>query len=169
MGGIDIDMPEMSEVEALRGGEMATTDKEGRFELLHLAAGDVTLRSRHPDHPTAKSAVLQLEPGRELRDVLVTMQRGGEIRGVVLGMPADGKGLQVLASKKPRADADPTGMMAMFGGDMADVMADMGMSLGERTADIAADGKFVLRGLARETYRVWVGRSATGFAGNGVC
>lgn len=170
MGGMDIDMPEMGEVEALRGGEAATTDEKGRFELAHLTPGDVILRARHPDHPTAKSDVLPVELGRELRDVLLTMQRGGEIRGTVTGLPAEAKGLQVMAAKKPRTDAaDPTGMMAMFGGDMADMLSEMGMSFGERTADIAADGTFVLRGLARETYRVWVGRNVMGFAGNGVC
>lgn len=169
MGGIDIEMPEMGEVEALRGGEAATTDEQGRFELLHLTPGDVTLRARHPDHPTAKSDTLPVEAGRELRDLLLTMQRGGEIRGVVTGLPAEWKGLQVLAAKKPRAEADPTGMMGMLGGDMADMLSEMGMSFGERTADIAPDGKFVLRGLARDTYRVWVGRTALGFAGNSVC
>jgi protocatechuate 3,4-dioxygenase beta subunit len=169
LGGAEFDMPEVGEVESLRGGEVATTTADGRFELLHLAAGDITLRARHPDHPTAKTDALAVEAGRELRDVLLTMQRGGEIRGVVHGLPADWKGLQIAAAKKPRTDADPTGMMAMFGGDMADMLAEMGVAVSERSATIDTDGKFVLRGLARDTYRVWVARNSTGFAGNSVC
>jgi hypothetical protein len=170
LGGVDIDMPEMGEIEMLRGGEATTTDANGRFELLHLAVGDLVLRARHPDHPVARTESTPLEAGRELRDVLITMQRGGEIRGTVLGMPADGKGLQVMAAKVPRADANPAaGMFGAFGGDMTEMLSDMGMPIGERNADIGADGKFVLRGLARESYRVWVGHKAPGFAGNSVC
>ncbi len=60
-------------------------------------------------------------------------------------------------------------MMSMFGGDMGELLADMGMSIGERTAEIAADGKFVLRGLALDGYRVWVARKGSGFAGNTTC
>jgi protocatechuate 3,4-dioxygenase beta subunit len=170
LGAMDVDMPEMGEIEAMRGGEAATTDEQGRFELAHVAAGDLTLRARHPDHPTVRTDPRPVEAGREVRDVLVTMQRGGEIRGVVADLPADRKGLQVVAARKPRAaEADPTGMMGMFGGDVSEMLADMGMSLGERSAEIAADGTFVLRGLARETYRVWVSRTGIGFAGSAQC
>ncbi len=168
MGGLDIDMPEMGEVEAMRGGEVGTTDAAGKFELLHLAAGDFSLRARHPDHPTAKRTELTVAVGAELRDVLITMARGGEIRGRVTSLPEDAKGLRVVAAKKPRADADPSGMMSMFG-DITELMAEAGMSVSERTTEIAADGQFVLRGLARDTYRVWVERTGAGIAGNAMC
>jgi len=173
LGGLDVEMPGMGEVETLRGGEAATTDADGRFELAHIAAGEFALRARHPDHPTARSASLQVETGREVRDVLVTMQRGGEIRGTVSGLPAQWKDLQVMAAKKPRPEAaDPTGMLGGMGGmfgDVTEMLSEMGMGLGERTATIAADGAFVLRGLSRDTYRVWVARTGAGFAGNTTC
>lgn len=173
LGGLEFEFPGMSEVEALRGGESATTDAQGRFELAHVTAGEFSLRARHPQHPPARSAKLQVEAGRELRDVLVTMQRGGEIRGKVLGLPDGWKGLQVQAAKKPRAEAmDPTGMMGgiagMFG-DLSEMMAEAGVAMGERTAEIGADGTFVVRGLARETYRLWVARTGAGFAGSTMC
>ncbi|MFY9344529.1 MAG: carboxypeptidase-like regulatory domain-containing protein [Planctomycetota bacterium] len=170
LGAVDFDMAEVGAIEDLRGGEAATTDQLGRFELAHVAAGTFTLRARHPDHPTARASELTAAAGQQLRDVLITMQRGGEIRGHVTGIPEGVKALQVMAARKPRTDAaDPTGMMAMFGGDFAEMLADAGMAVGERTADIAADGTFVLRGLGRDTYRVWVARSGSAFVGNNVC
>jgi protocatechuate 3,4-dioxygenase beta subunit len=168
MGG-DFEMPGMGEVEVLRGGEAATTDAAGRFELAHLAPGQVVLRARHDEHPTARSDELVVAAGAEVRDVLVTMRRGGEIRGVVTGLPEQAGDLKVVAMKKPRADVGPTGMAAMFGGDLGDLFAELGMPLGERSAAIDGDGRFALRGLAAETYRIWVARDAVGFAGSGAC
>ena len=169
LGGADVEMPEMTEIEALRGGEVATSDAAGRFELLHLAPGDAVLRARHPEHPTARTDTLALAAGAALADVLVTMQRGGEIRGVVVGLPAERPSVKVIAARVPRPQADPTGMASMFGGDVGEMLADMGMPLGERTAEVGADGRFVLRGLAREGYRVWLAREGAGLAGSTAC
>lgn len=169
LGVIDFELPEMGNIENLRGGEVGTTDAGGRFELAHLPAGTFALRARHVDHPTARGEALTVAPGQQLGDVLLTMQRGGVIRGVVTGLTDGAKGLQVAAAKKPRADADPTGMMGMFGGDFTEMLGEVGMSVGERTTEIEPDGTFVLRGLARETYRIWVARSDASFAGNNVC
>ncbi len=173
MGGMDFDLPEVAEVEALRGGETAVTDELGRFELRHVAAGELTLRARHADHPTGRSEPRTVQAGLEVGDLLVVVPRGGEIRGVVVGLPdgADAKSLRVMAAKKPAANpaAGPAGMMGMLGGDMAEMLADMGLSIGERTAPIGPDGAFVLRGLTLDTWRVWVSRDGIGFAGNAVC
>ncbi|HEU4419521.1 MAG TPA: hypothetical protein VFT55_11325, partial [Planctomycetota bacterium] len=166
MGGIEIDMPEIGEIETLRGGEAVVTDERGRFELAHVAPGELTLRARHPEHPTAKSQPITVEAGREVQSVLLTMQVGGAIAGVVDGLPAETKGLQVMAARKPKAEVDPTGMGAIAG-MFDDVMSEA--SFGERTAAIGQGGRFELRGLARDTWLVWVGRTGGGFAGSTVC
>jgi len=176
MMGMDFDIPEMGEVEALRGGEAAITDDSGNFELAHVAPGDLTLRARHPEHPTAKSQPLVVQAGGEQRGVLLTMALGGVIAGVVEGLPADFKGLQVMAARKPQMpqnDANGMGGMAgMMGGmgfDLDAMLDEAGIGFGERTATIGADGRFELRGLARESYRVWVARTGGGFAGSAIC
>ena len=165
MGGIEIDIPEIGEIETLRGGEAVVTDEQGQFELAHVTPGELTLRARHPEHPTAKSQPITLEAGREVRSVLLTMQTGGVIAGVVDGLPADTKGLQVMAAKKPKAEVDPSGMSAIAG-LLDDVMSEVGIGLPERTAAIGTDGRFELRGLARDTYLVWVARTGSTFAGS---
>src|SRR5690606_28188560 len=88
---------------------------------------------------------------------------------VVTGLPEQRADLKVVAMRRPRADAGPTGMVAMLGSDLGDLFADLGMPLGERATEIDAEGRFVLRGLAPETYRLWVARDAVGFAGSGAC
>lgn len=175
--GLDIDIPELGEVEALRGGDAAITDDSGNFELAHVAPGELTLRARHPEHPTAKSQPLTVQAGGELRAVLLTMPLGGVLAGVVEGLPADGgKGLQVMAARKPQMPQnDPNGMggmAGMMGGmgfDLDAMLDEAGVGFGERTATIGADGRFELRGLARESYRVWVARTGGGFAGSAIC
>ncbi|MBM3973566.1 MAG: carboxypeptidase regulatory-like domain-containing protein [Planctomycetes bacterium] len=176
MMGMDFDIPELGEVEVLRGGEAVITDDSGNFELAHVAPGDLTLRARHPEHPTAKTQPMTVQAGGELRGVLVTMAVGGVIAGVVAGLPADAKGLQVMAARKPQMpqnDANGMGGMAgMMGGmgfDLDAMLDEAGIGFGERTATIGPDGRFELRGLARETYRVWVARTGGGFAGSTVC
>ena len=172
MGGLDIEIPGVSQVEDSREGETARTDAQGRFELAHVAPGDFELRTRHPEHPSVRQGNLHLDAGQQLRDVLVTLPVGLEIRGKVSGLPEGAKGLQVMAAKRPRTDGEATGMMGMFGGggaDMADMFGEMGMAFGDRTSQLGEDGSFVLRGLARETYRVWVAQTGTGFAGNAMC
>lgn len=176
MMGMDFDIPEMGEVEALRGGEAAITDESGNFELAHVAPGDLTLRARHPEHPTAKSQPMAVQAGSEQRGILLTMAVGGVIAGVVEGLPADAKGLQVMAARKPQMpqnDANGMGGMAgMMGGmgfDLDAMLDEAGIGFGERTATIGADGRFELRGLAREPYRVWVARTGGGFAGSAIC
>ncbi|HZN40079.1 MAG TPA: carboxypeptidase-like regulatory domain-containing protein, partial [Planctomycetota bacterium] len=168
MGGVEIDIPEIGEIETLRGGEAVVTDEHGQFELAHVAPGELTLRARHPEHPTAKSQPIAVEAGREVPSMLLTMQVGGVIAGVVEGLPAETKGLQVMAARKPKAEVDPSGMGAI-GSMLDDMTSEAGIAFPERTAAIGADGRFELRGLARDTYLVWVGRTGGSFAGGTVC
>ncbi|MBL8752720.1 MAG: carboxypeptidase regulatory-like domain-containing protein, partial [Planctomycetes bacterium] len=160
----------VAEVEALRG-ESAVTDDRGAFELAHLTAGEITLRARHGDHPTGRSAAVTVAAGGEQQNVLISMPRGGTIRGHVTNPPADVAKLKVLASKKPKPNpaADPTGMAAAMGIDPGEMLAEMGMAIGERSTTVAADGTFELRGLTLETWRVWLARDGAGFAGDATC
>lgn len=168
-GGLDLEMAAASELEERREGETSITGADGRFELLHVAAGPLQLRARHREYPTVRVRDLAVEAGVDLEAVLIKMPRGFEIQGRVLGIPEGVAGLQVLAARKPRADADPTGMTGLFGGEMVEMLSDAGMPIGDRTADVAADGQFVLRGLARDTYRLHVMQSGSGLAGSPVC
>lgn len=173
LGDVELDLPELGEIEALRGGEGAVTDELGQFELAHVTPGELTLRARHPEHVTARSQAMKVEGGREVRSVLLTMQIGGVIAGVVNGLPADAKGLQVMAARKPKADTgDATGMAGMmgnFGVDLDEMLGDVGLNFAERTAAIGQGGRFEVRGLARDTWRVWVARTGSGFAGGTAC
>ena len=166
-GGLEVE--EVATIEAERDGEASRTDADGRFELAHLEAGEFDLRARHLDHPVAYRRGLALAVGQTLTEVVITMPRGAEIRGRVIGLPEGVRGLTVFAAKKPRPEADPTGMANMFGGDMSELMADAGMSMGDRSTAVAEDGQFVLRGLARERYRVWIAQRGAGFAGGAIC
>jgi hypothetical protein len=168
-GGLDLEIAAAAEVEERREGETAITGADGRFELLHVPAGPLQLRARHRLHPSVRQRDLTVEVGVDLEAVVIKMPRGFEIRGRVLGIPEGMTGLQVLAARKQRADADPTGMMGMFGGEMAEAMADAGMPIGDRSVEVASDGQFVLQGLARDTFRLHVTQPDRGLAGSSVC
>lgn len=168
--GFDFNMPGLEALDDQKPGQAVRSDAEGRFELAHVTPGDVVLRVRHRDYPMLRHADLQVAPGQELRDVVLTMPRTAEISGRVSGLPADRTGLVVMAAAKPEANATPAaGMMAMFG-DMSDMLADAGMLFADRQTELAADGAFTLRGLyAERGYRVWVAHAGKGFGGNGLC
>jgi protocatechuate 3,4-dioxygenase beta subunit len=168
-GGADIELPAATAVEDLREGETAVSDAAGRFELRHVPTGPLELRARDEGHPTVRLGELEVQAGAELGPVLITMPRGLEIRGRVLDVPAGITGLQVSAARKPRADADPTGMMGMFGGDMAELLTEAGMPVGDRLAPVSADGEFVLRGLGRDTFRVQLVQPRPDVAGAAPC
>ncbi|HZN38575.1 MAG TPA: carboxypeptidase regulatory-like domain-containing protein [Planctomycetota bacterium] len=169
LGNMELDVPAASGIEQHREGESCVTDSAGRFELAHITAGEFLLRARHADHPTARSARLLAEAGRELRDVVVTMQGGAQIRGRVLGMPEHGKELRVVAAARPKAENGPGGIMGFFGEDMSELLAAAVMAVGERFAEVGPDGAFVLRGLGAGSYRIWVAHAGKGIAGSGIC
>ncbi|HEX5052838.1 MAG TPA: carboxypeptidase-like regulatory domain-containing protein [Planctomycetota bacterium] len=168
--GMDFAAPEMAAMDDLRSGETDVTDTAGHFELAHVEAGDFTLRARHAEHPTAQRTGLTVAGGQTLSDVVVTMPRGAQIRGVVVGIPEGVKGLSVMASPKPEAGNDPSGGLLGMLGDPLEFMAEAGFAMGERKVPVEADGSFVLRGLkADSTYRLWVAQQGRGFAGAGIC
>ncbi len=170
MFGFDVAMPGLEDFEDLRG-EVAVSDAAGGFELAHLPAGEFALRARHTERPSARSATLTLAKGQRLEGVLVTMSPGAEIRGVVAGIPAGVTNVRVMASarREPPANEAAAGLLGMVG-DPAELMADLGVSIGERQVDPAADGSFVFRGLEQgTTYRLWAVQQGRGFVGGGEC
>jgi protocatechuate 3,4-dioxygenase beta subunit len=167
--GFELRFPGMELLENLQPGQTSVTDAEGRFELAHAEAGEITLRARHEEHPTTTRTGLAVAVGQSLLDVLLTMARGAEIRGTVLGLPAGASDLRVMAAAKPKASGEAAGPLGMFA-EAQDMLGDMGMAFGERQSEIAADGSFVVRGLSSDTqYRLWVGRETRGIAGSGIC
>lgn len=148
------------------GGDGERTDAEGRFELEHAAPGNFALVARHEEHPPARLDGLSVAPGGVLTDVVVTVEPGTSIRGKLVDVPKGTERLRVLASK-PRGNDTRAGFIAMIGG-AGEMIDNLGPS--ERSADVAADGTFALRGLAvGQTYRVWATQRGRGFTGNATC
>lgn len=173
--GFDFQVPGQEAWEGLRGGAVTETDADGRFELAYVPAGEFALRARHPDHPGARSDTLQAQVGQSVQGVLITMQPGAAMRGVVTGIPTGVNNVRVMASQK--RDAMPGGagevggvnFMSMMG-DAADMMGDLGLPFGERQSEVDAEGRFEFRGLEQgKTYRVWAVQQGRGFAGGGQC
>ncbi len=148
-------------------GDDVRTDKDGRFELAHVAPGSFALLARHDEHPPARRDGLSVAPGEVLNDVVVTVDPGATIRGKLIEVPEGTQRLRVLASIPPANDAPAAGILSMVG-DMSEMIGDLGGA--ERTVDVAADGTFTLRGLAvGQTYRVWAAQRGRGFTGNALC
>lgn len=149
------------------GGDDARTDAEGRFELAHVTAGKFALVANHDDHPPARLAGLSVEPGATLAGVIVTVDPGTTIGGKLLDIPKGTTRLRVLASAPRENEAQAQGVMA-FLGDTGEMISNFGGS--DRTAEVAGDGSFKLRGLAvGQTYRVWAAQRGRGFTGNATC
>ncbi|MCU0865950.1 MAG: carboxypeptidase-like regulatory domain-containing protein [Planctomycetes bacterium] len=166
--------------DALAGlaGDDALTDAEGRFELGHAIPGELSLRARHPDHPSGRREGLQVAAGAVLENVVITLEAGATITGRVLDVPAGITGLRVLAGAitapaPARAEPNPMGGGAeFFGGmmsDFAEMAGDSGM-VGERNVEVAADGSFTLRGLRPgRGYRVWAVQQGRSMVELAVC
>src|SRR5690606_15235011 len=77
----------------------ATTDTEGRFELVHVAPGEVALRVRHDAHPPAARS-LTVGAGEHVEDVVVSLEVGASITGRVLGLPDGTAHVHVLAAER---------------------------------------------------------------------
>ena len=60
----------------------ATTDANGRFELLHVAAGRQTLSASAAGHPEAEKTVVVPEDG-DMEGVELRLAAGGAIAGTV--------------------------------------------------------------------------------------
>lgn len=149
------------------------TDAEGRFELPNAAPGEFALRVRHQEHPVATRDGLSVAVGQSLSDLLLVLDRGAEIRGVVTGIPNGTAGLRVLAAPAPARSAPPAAggndPLAGMGAQFQELMSDFALAA-ERSAEVGADGAFVLRGLTNGArYRIWATQSGRGFFDNNAC
>lgn len=138
-------------------GSEATTDSEGRFELVHVEPGEFDLLVHHDEHPRARTSGLRVEPGQTLTDVVVVLEPGAEIRGRVTGLPAGLTGVEVVAARAEGARSAAPGNPApavFLAGIANEVVESFGGGV-ERSAPVTSDGSFVLRGLqSGVTYRV---------------
>lgn len=168
---LQIEFPGADLLEQMRDGDGGVSDASGWFELPNVPAGKFGLRARHPDHPVAQVDGLEVAKGQALDGVVVVVEAGARITGRVVDVPADAKGLSVLASVRQAATPPAAGNgmdFAQLLGGARDMLADAGMAIGQKSVPIDADGAFELRGLeADQTYRLVVAQTARGFVGNG--
>ncbi len=157
----DMQMAGMEDLDALRddGRESAVTDAEGRFALNHLAPGEFSVRAKHRDYPTAVIDQLSIEAGGRLDNLVLVAEQGESVSGRVTDMPTDVETLLVLATRVQRENGNV--FASMFAG--GEHLADAGLPIGERWAEVGENGGFTLRGLAAgERYRIWGMQSRTG-------
>ncbi|MEE8468085.1 MAG: carboxypeptidase regulatory-like domain-containing protein, partial [Planctomycetota bacterium] len=135
------------------GETVAVTDAEGRFEVSSQRVGDWELIVRHEDHPDARSEGNAANAGDHQTDLLVVLEDGLGIAGVVSGIPAAERGQLEVRAWPQRGEGQSDGAQTMtfeFGGG-----AGMPSREGPRVAPVAADGSFALRGLRRDArYRL---------------
>lgn len=168
-GGPDFMPGEMADVMAGLLGDVLT-DGEGRFEFAHAPSGDFSLRVRHKEHPSETRDGLSVLPGQTTPEVTIVMSPGADIRGVVRNMPEGAKDLRVLAAMPP--PGMPAGQNDPFGGmgqQLMEMAGDFALTA-ERSADVAADGSFALRGLPLGSrFRIWVTQGPRGITNTKVC
>lgn len=119
----------------------AVTGEDGSFAIADLAPGAWSLLVVADDHPEKLERGLA-ESGRVASDVEIVLEDGLEIRGRVVGAPAE-----ALADLWIRAIPDPgTAAGKLYAGDHVDPERFV---VRPRGARCAADGTFVVRGLQR--------------------
>lgn len=118
----------------------ATTDKDGRFELVGLKAGNHILRADHPKYVEATGQEIVLSPGQIIDNVILILEEGG----VLAGSAFDSEGAVLaggIVSLRP-LERDEKNAVMMIDGTGADM--DVG---GSKSAVTEKDGKFEIRGL----------------------
>jgi hypothetical protein len=169
LAGIDVEFPGADDMPSF-GSDRTKTDAQGRFELPHAGAGEFALRARHAEHPSQRQTGLSIAAGETMRDVLLVLEPGASIRGRVVGVPDGARALRVVASSRRdgTAGGEAEGPFAILAGG-GEMFGDMA-GFGERSAQVEADGGFVLRGLhIGRVYRVWATQSGRGVLGNATC
>jgi protocatechuate 3,4-dioxygenase beta subunit len=138
------------------GAPVAKTAADGSFAVDQLAVGAWTLRVESELHPHAMLNGETTSPGERVEGLLIALEEGDEIHGIVRGAPA---GQKFSVRALPRA-ASVEGQVEAPAGPLGEA----------REAEVAADGTFQVRGVRRGlTYEVGLTRSdnrdrAFGFA-----
>ncbi len=127
----------------LTAARQATTDKAGAFELRGLSR--LTLQARAESETAASTLVpLDLTQKPRLDDVTLVLDVTGTIAGIVV----DEKG-------KPVPEVSVNAYPDMLAGAKAENAALAGFS----SATTDGDGRFVIRGLPDDQYRLWATRA----------
>ena len=112
-----------------------TTEDDGSFHIDQLAAGPFELALQHPDHPTKTVTGTVERAGELVTNLRYTLEDGFPITGFVRGSSvSEGQALEVRARPLGQDLYHPETLQ------------------GERRTEVAADGSFRLRGLARGRY-----------------
>ena len=127
-----------------RGGREAETDAEGRFALVAVQPGELTLEASLDGWLDGESDELDTVDGDELEGVVIVLDRGLAIAGEVRyadGRPAVGARVQVQSRRRGNPFGGPPG----FGGS--------GMQTAGR-ADAGEGGRFSVTGLTEGAFTV---------------
>ncbi len=133
------------------GALVARTDAAGNFKVDQLAAGPWMLRVTSDAHPDKDETGEAPRAGDVVRGLTFQLEEGFEIAGHVSGLPQPPpKGLRVVGMPRGAGDS---------GGDFAPPFLG-----GQRSAELAANGTFVLRGCRKDArYRLNL-REGTGLS-----
>lgn len=126
--------------------ELAQTDASGSFHVDTLPVGSFKLRAWHEEHPDQFTQVAVELAGQVVAPVTIVLDDGVAIAGRVVGAPAGTLG-ELLVRAAPRRSS--------AGGFEFDLEFDLSSGAksqgGEsRSAKVAADGSFAVRGLRRD-------------------
>jgi protocatechuate 3,4-dioxygenase beta subunit len=146
------------------------TDADGRFEMPNEAPGEFSLRVRHAEYPPASRDGLSLALGQTMADVLIVLEPGAEIRGHVSAIPDSAKNVRVLAGRvQQNAGGNGNDMFGGMGAQFMEMMGDFALAA-ERSAEVAADGTFAVKGLpVGQRFRIWVTQGGRGSFSSQVC
>ncbi len=141
------------------GAVVAKSDSAGAFRADTMPVGPWTLRVTSEIAPDKDESGETARPGEVVRGITIQLEEGFEIAGHVTGAPAAELPTLRVAAAMVRGD---TGRGDMGG----EAMVIMGGS--QRTAPIAADGSFVVRGCRKDAkYRLSVRQESQGARGLG--
>lgn len=97
------------------GGSMqARSDAQGRFRLTPMPPGRLQLMASADGFASGRSERLQLTPGQELGDVVITLGHGGSIRGTLIVGPGQAQDEFLLMAQEQGTQAS---QMATVGAD----------------------------------------------------
>ena len=141
----NLGLPSRATLPLLRtsGPPTAVSGADGRFRLGHVPVGPWRLHVWHAEHPALAVRGSSEHAGQRAGELVVELADGASVAGAVLGLPEPVPPLRVVAqfvSGAPAGTADP------IDGELVEL---------PRGTDLAADGRFDVRGLVPQAvYRL---------------